>query len=269
MMFRGQKWTTDLILARMSGRRIKSLELYDTQADDDLLIALSEVGSLTSLDLSSAVMTDAGVRALVGKCGLRSLMFRDVPLVTDRSMADISACGTLRELYLEGTAVTDDGITLVNLLPDLWSLDISRTRVTDNGIRQIASKQISLIRFNDSAITGIGFSTWMTKAKMSFYTRRSLLNDDGFGTACKAFPWLWNIVVEDTNVTNSGLRALEGQSPTSIRVNRSKIDCEGLLWLIENTEIQGIEADPTQFSKANAERYRDYKGRYLRITVHE
>lgn len=269
MMFRGPKWTTDRILARINGRRIKSLELYDTQADDDLLLALAEVGSLTSLDVASAVITDSGVGALVGKCGLKSLMFREAPLVTDRSLKDISACTTLRELYLEGTAVTDDGIGLTSALPDLWSLDISRTQITDTGISRIASTHINLISFNDSALTGVGFSTWSVTDKMSFYTKQSSLNDEGFTVACKAFTFMWNVVIEYTEVTNSGLYALEGQSPTSIRVNGSKIDREGLVWLIENTEIQGIEADPTQFSEGDAERYRVYNGRYLRIRVYE
>lgn len=269
MMFRGQKWTTDRILARMNGRRIKSLELYDTQADDDLLIALAEVGSLTSLDVSSAVITDSGVRALVEKCGLKTLVFREAPLVTDSSLKDISACMTLRELYLEGTAVTDDAIGLINALPDLWSLDVSRTQITDTGISRIASTHINLISFNDSALTGIGFSTWSVTDKMSFYTKQSSLNDEGFAVACKAFTFMWNVVIEYTEVTSLGLTALEGQSPTSIRVNGSKIDREGLVWLIENTEIQGIEADSTQFSAADVERYRDYNGRCLRIVVCE
>jgi hypothetical protein len=80
---------------------------------------------------------------------------------------------------------------------------------------------------------------------------------------------MWNVVIEGTEVTNSGLRALEGQSPTMIRVNWSKIDREGIIWLIESTEIQSIEADPTQFSQADKERYRDYQGRYLHINVYE
>lgn len=265
MMFRGPKWTTDRILARMNGRRIKSLDLYDTQADDDLLKALAEVGSLTSLDMSSAVITDSGVRALVGKCGLKSLMFRDAPLVTDRSLEDISTCTTLRELYLEGTAVTDDGIGHIGALPELWSLIISRTQITDLGISRIASKHINLIGFDESAVTGVGFSTWSVNDKMSFYTKQSSLNDEGFTVACKVFTFMWNIVIEHTQVTNSGLYALEGQSPTSIRVNGSKIDREGLIWLIENTEIQGIEADPTQFSKADIERY---GRRHLEVIVY-
>lgn len=267
MMFRGSNWTTDRILARLNGRRIKSLDLYDTRADDELLLRLSETGSLTALDVSSQWITDAGVRAIVGKCGLQSLMFRDAPFVTDRSLADIAACTTLRELYLEGTEVTEEGIPLVASLPHLWSLNMSRTKVTDIGIRRLASDRIRLVMFNESAITGIGFSTWTVKEKMSFYTKKSLLNDEGFSAACRAFSYLWNITIEETNVTNSGLYSLEGQSPTHIRVNGSKIDREGLIWLIENTEIQGIEADTNQLSKADAERYRNYNGRYLHIIV--
>lgn len=268
MLFRGAKWTTSRILDRINGRRVKLLELHDTHADDDLLRALAEVGSLNSLDISSPLITDSGVGVLVRKCGLQSLLFRDAPLVTDRGLREIVSCLSLKTLSIEGTAVTDDGIGLVGKMPELCSLDISRTKITDGGLRRIASKRIDLISFNDVAVTGEGFSTWSVAEKMSLYTKQSSLNDEGFAVACRAFPYLWNLVMESTAVTNTGLRALEGQSPTMIRINGSRIDRFGVLWLIENTEAQSIEADPSQFSRTEAEKYKDYNGRYLRIDVY-
>lgn len=267
-MFRGAKWTTERIMARMAGRRIRSLELYDTAADDDLLRALAEVGSLTTLHVSSSLITDAGVGALARKCGLQSLLIRKAPLVTNKSLRDISVCLSLKELFLGGTSVTDEGIGLVRALPDLCSLDISQTQITDNGLRRIASNRIELISFDDVAVTGTGFSTWSFPEKMSFSTKRSSLNDEGFAVACQAFPVLWNLVMEFTDVTTSGLSALAGQAPTMIRINGSKIDRRGVLWLIKNTEVESIEVDPSQFSESDAARYKDYNGRYLSICVY-
>lgn len=268
MMFRGAKWTTDAILSKIGTRRIKSLTLYDTQADDNLLLSLASVGSLVTLDMSSEFISDTGVQAIVRQCRLQSLMFRDAPAVTDKSMSDISTCKTLKELYLDGTSITDDGIAFVSQLPGLWSLSISRTRVTDLGVRQVASDHIGLVNFDECNITGVGFSTWSVRDKMSFYTKGSSLNDEGFSVACKALKCMWNIIIEDTNVTNEGLLALKGQSTTQIRVNGSKINRDGVIWLIENTDIQGIETDSTQFSKTDAERFKNFNGRYLHILVH-
>jgi hypothetical protein len=188
MIFRGAKWTTDRILSRINGRRTRSLTLYDTRADDQLLITLAELGDLTSLEVSSAFITDDGVRALVGKCPLRSLFFRSAPLVTDRSLMHISKCISLHELYLEGTAVSDDGVGVISELPNLWSLNVSRTRITDIGIRRIASTRINLVSYDETAITGVGLSTWSVKEKMSFYTNRSMLNDEGYTVACNTNP---------------------------------------------------------------------------------
>lgn len=190
MLFRGAKWTTEKILDRLTTRRVRTLELYNTSAGDDLLLELAGTGSLTALDVSSAHITDVGVQVIVRQCKLKSLMFRDAVGVTDRSMVDISGCKTLRELYLEGTSVSDDGIGHIGRLPELWSLDISRTAVTDIGLERIASDRIRLISFNDSQITGRGFSSWSVPDKFSLYTRRSQLDDEGFAVACRSFPFV-------------------------------------------------------------------------------
>jgi len=266
MEIRGKKWTNETILQRLENPKIQSLDLDDTSADDSVLVSVAEHGCLTSLDLSSDYITDEGIRAVVGGCKLRSLIIRHAPLVTDACLDDIAACSTLRELYLEGTSVTDEGIPAIGRLPSLWSLDISRTVITDVGLKEIASKQIELISFNEVAVTGLGFSTWSTKEKMSFYTEGSHLNDAGFATACKAFPFMWNVVIENTNVTNEGLRALAGQSPAMLRINGSPIDREGVIWVIENVPIQSLEADPSQISPSEAE---NYERRHLEISVFE
>ena len=83
------------------------------------------------------------------------------------------------------------------------------------------------------------------------------------------FSKMWNVVIENTRVTDVGLQALAGQSPTLIRMKGSKITREGVIWAIENTNVQSVEVDPGQFSEQEAEVYRDYQGRYLRISVYQ
>lgn len=265
MLFRGEKWTTEKILNRLASRRVRTLELYNTSAGDDLLLELARTGSLTALDVSSAHITDVGVQAIVRQCKLKSLMFRDAVGVTDRSIVDISDCKTLRELYLEGTSVSDDGIGHIGRLPELWSLDISRTAVTDIGLERIASNRIHLISFNESKITGRGFSSWSVPDKFSLYTRRSQLDDEGFAVACRSFPLLWNLAIEEVPLTNKGLFSLAGQCPASMRINGSKIDRDGVLWIIENLPVQLLETDTQQFSAVEAKTYENYQGRYLKI----
>src|SRR5262245_45295367 len=98
MRFRGLKWTNARILERIGERRIHSIELYDTAADDQLLEVLSNRGSLHNIDLASSEITDAGIGSLARGCELGSLMIRRAPLVTDRALNDISQCSSLAEL---------------------------------------------------------------------------------------------------------------------------------------------------------------------------
>lgn len=267
MLIRGPRWTTPRILDRIGQRRIRSLDLYDTSADDDLLIALAKVGSLVSLDFSSNLVTDAGMIAILRNCKLRSLFIRNAPLLTDRMLEEIVECPTLCELYLEGTSITDNGVEPVGTLPDLWSLGIGRTAITDFGLARIASTRIGAISFDDCAVTGSGFSSWSVIGKMSLSACGSKLNDAGFGTVCAAFPFLWNAYVERTEVTNAGIRALKGQQLTALRIHGSKIDREGVIWIIQNLPpLQLLEVDPRQFSTDEA---LTHKRRHLRIAVYE
>jgi len=243
MEFRGKRQTTQRILKRLGDRAIRSLDLYDTVADDELLFELAERGKLESLDLSSDHFTDDGLQQVVRCCPLRSLMIRRAPLVTDRLLAGIDSCPTLRELYLEHTAVTDQAIGAVGQLPDLWSLSLSHSAITDAGLQSIASTSVNLVMFDECEITGTGCSTWSMADKMSIYTKNSPFNDAGLACASKVFPRLWSLLIPQTQVSDEGLRALAGQRPASMRIMGTRITRQGVLWLIDNVALESLEVD--------------------------
>jgi hypothetical protein len=267
MELRGKKWDNERALLRVKGKRPRSLELFDTEVDDTFLQEISSEKSLVSLHIASKAISDDGVIAIVKNCKLRSLMLSGVPKVSDTALDHISQCATLRELYLEGTSVTDRAIGLINRLPELWSLLIDNTKITDAGIHDVAAKTIKLVSFSNCAIQGDGFSSWRQADKMSFYTTGGPLNDAGFATACRSFTCMWNVIISNTKVSDNGIKALQGNPPTMLRINGTPITNAGVRWLIENLPIQGIDVDALQMSKEEASRYENYKGRYLQVNV--
>lgn len=266
MEFDGSNWTTEKIIEKIANRRIRSLVLADTSADDNLLIELAGRGDLTSLDITSDLITDAGVSAIAKHCQMESLMLHNAPGVTDKSMPFISTCATLRELYIANTRITDRGIGAVSELPELWSLVVSNTEISDAGIKAIASQSIDLISFEDCDVTGSGFESWSVNKKMSFYGEGSNLNDEGFSAACASLTFMWNVVISDTNIGDEGVMALAGRGPTMIRLRGSKVTYRGIEWLVNNTPVQSIEADSKQLSASQAKSL-ERQRRHLWISV--
>ncbi|MFO7903815.1 MAG: hypothetical protein R6U98_14220 [Pirellulaceae bacterium] len=255
MLIHGKRWDNERAFAKLRGKKIRSLELFDTSVDDIFLADVARAGSLTSLHVASELITDAGIIAVTANCKIKSLLLSGVPNVTDRALESLAQCKTIRELYLDGTAITDRGLALVRYLPDIWSLVIDNTAVTDSGIRELASRRINLISFANCDIEGIGFSTWEQPEKMSFYCDGSNLTETGFAVACASFTYMWNVIISNTHVGDAGIKSLAGQSPTMLRINGTPITRSGVEWIVENLPVEGLEIDERQMSSADAESF--------------
>ena len=267
MELRGKRWTNSLALEKVAGKRIRSLDLFDTSVDDDFLETVASSGALTSIHISSEKISDRGIICIAEQNPVKSFMLSGVPNVTDECMPTICDCKTIRELYLDGTSVTDNGVNSIGELPELWSLVIGNTSITDAGIERIASRTIDLISFENCSITGAGFSTWEQSEKMSFYCNGSHLNDDGFATACQSLSRMWNIDIANTSVGNTGIKSLDGQSPTMLRINNCNIDESGIRWIVDNIPIESLEIDPSQMTESQVAQLKT--PRKLDVMVHE
>ncbi len=103
MELQGKRWDNERALAKVRGKKIRSLDLFNSSVDDVFLAEVASTGSLKSLHVSSDVITDDGIIAVVENCSVSSLLLSGVPKVTDRSLESIAQCATIGELYLEGT----------------------------------------------------------------------------------------------------------------------------------------------------------------------
>ncbi len=265
MELRGKRWTNSLAIKKVAGKKIRSLELFNTCVDDEFLEVAARSGTLTSIHIASQTISDRGIVSIAERNPVESFMLTGVPNATNECMPAICDCKSIRELYLDGTSVSDDGVEPIGGLPELWSLAIDNTSITDDGIERIASRTIKLISFESCQITGTGFSTWNHSEKFSFYCNGSSLNDDGFAVSCRSFSRMWNIDIANTNVGNTGLKSLDGQSPTMLRINNCNIDKIGIGWIVKKLPIESLEIDASQMSESVEQLKTPRK---LRVMVH-
>jgi hypothetical protein len=163
-----------LVLPQGSGRKvaknvsrlsaIKELEAYDSQVDDEALIAISKCKTLESLDLSKSKVTLSLV--LVNELrSLTSLSLRECPLASDSlsnlgqlpELRSLTLCGyhvgprdaqwlsqraSLERLVIDGrNCIDDDCVQAISGLPALKVLHLANSKVTDRGLRALSRMQ--------------------------------------------------------------------------------------------------------------------------------
>lgn len=148
MELRGKRWTNTLVSEKIAGKRIRSLELFDTAVDDDFLETVAKSGTLQSIHISSQTISDRGIACIVEHNPLTSLMLSGVPKVTDECMDAICACKTIRELYLDGTSVSDDGVESIGELPE--------------GVTMLEGQSPTMLRINNCKIDKTGIK-WIVE----------------------------------------------------------------------------------------------------------
>jgi hypothetical protein len=110
-------------------------------ADDGSLANLKSitksitVSPIRTLNLDSSMLTDAGMKELVGFHDLVSLDL-DRTAVTDSGLQHVATFSQLRWLSLHGTQITDAGLEHLKDLSQLEMIGLSGTRVTEQGLKE-------------------------------------------------------------------------------------------------------------------------------------
>ena len=71
---------------------------------------------------------------------------------------------------------------------------------------------------------------------------------------------MWNVIISNTRVTDSGVKSLAGQAPTIPRIDGTKVTNAGVKWIIDNLPIDSLGVDSSQISEAEAQKYKDPDG---------
>jgi outer membrane protein assembly factor BamB len=127
----------------------------DSGATDELLICLSELGSLKEINLdASPRVSDAGVRALARLPRLRVLNVAGAD-ISDDAMAAIGEMANLQRLYIWRTRISDVGLTHLQSLTGLCVLNLCDTNTSDEGIRGLAAMtKLEILCVGNSAPSG-------------------------------------------------------------------------------------------------------------------
>ena len=125
---------TDLApLAPLAPNRLHALHATNAPITDDQLIHLTEMESLTVLDLSNTSVTDRGLIYLQNLPALEELRLWETR-VTDAGLAVLGRMRSLRILGLGGTQITDAGLPHLQGLEHLRILQLWGTAVEGHGL---------------------------------------------------------------------------------------------------------------------------------------
>ncbi len=244
---------------------LETLELQRSSLTDRGLLEISKMKSLTYLVIDADKVTSAGLNYLSDNPQLKKLSARDLN-TDDEGLKSICKISTLVSLQFDGNPrVTDIGYSH---LPELKHLEIFTTReihVTDKLIDTLLQMQsLARIYFDSTDITDRQLKL-LSKSKtikaihlernekLSAVGLKYILTIPGIGaidlrgnkwvtdSTLKSFEVLhhkFNLSVEDTQVTDAGMRILANTSISSVDIVHTPVTGAGLL---ELTKAKGLE----------------------------
>ncbi|MBA4191537.1 MAG: hypothetical protein C0467_26455 [Planctomycetaceae bacterium] len=128
---------------------------------DEDLKRLEATPTLVSLELSSASVTDAGIRSvLASKRTIVLLYFGGSANLTDESLRAARECPNLESFHLGGSKVTDAGLKHVAGLTRLHTVGLTGTAVTDAGLKSLAElPALRHLYLDDTSVSDVGVAT--------------------------------------------------------------------------------------------------------------
>ena len=133
--------------------------------DDTSLYYLSQLPSLTDLELSGTQVAGPGLRHFANRSNLRRLYLAET-LITDDALKYLQSLPALERLDLRGTRVTNSGLDHLRRLPALRYLVLSDTKIDDRGLVQLQQmKQLQQLYISQTGITVEGYQRLRTTLK--------------------------------------------------------------------------------------------------------
>lgn len=126
--------------------RVQALAQLDGWAGEMKALQIEEgrkefqkrIDSVTSLDLSGSVITDAGLALLKEFPNLRSINLQNAKISAD-GVANLAKVPSLKSLNLSGVEMTDRGFEHLGSMLKLEKLSLSSTGMTDQHMEQLRS----------------------------------------------------------------------------------------------------------------------------------
>jgi uncharacterized protein with FMN-binding domain len=120
-----------------------------TGLNDEALVYVGKIRTLTDIDLGDAQISYAGVRNLSGLTDLTRLNLGFTANVTDAAMPEIAKFSKLELLVLSGTKVTDAGLDCLKQLPNLTELRLGATGISDGAVASLSTlKTLKILKLS-------------------------------------------------------------------------------------------------------------------------
>lgn len=251
--FRGKRFTDASLLGLANIETIRRIALYDTAVTDDGLVAFAaRAKRLAGLHMSSTMLTDRGLSAILGECPITNLQIHNADGVTDKVAPLIARHAEIFELYLNATSIGDDTAKTIEEMPNVWSFCADGTRVSDAGLASLGRMpKLSLINLNSTKVRGYGLQHLSGLDGLSIYLDDCRVCDDGAAESLPLMERMRVLSLSKTDITDDGLgsvgacRRLEDLRLSDTGVTDLTLDILAEVPTLETLYIQrtGVTAD--------------------------
>jgi serine/threonine protein kinase len=120
---------------------LRSLDLSESNIDDNGLTALAQLPALTTLELEDTAVGDAGVQAVIAKSPMLEVLRIGGTQCTTVVLPAIAKLKDLTDLSLRGLPLADADVATLRPNVHLRTLDLSQTSIGDDGIPNLINLQ--------------------------------------------------------------------------------------------------------------------------------
>lgn len=208
--YRGKRFTDASLLGLAKIETIRQIALYDTAVTDDGLVAFAaRAKRLVGLHVSSTMLSDRGLSAVLSACPIANLQIHDAHGVTDEIAPLVAQHTEITELYLNGTSIGDDSTKAIEGMPNLWSFCANGTRITDAGLVQLGRMpKLRLISLSSTKVRGHGLQHLSGLDGLNIYLEDSRVCDDGVAASLPLMAQMRLLSLSKTDVTDRGLESI-------------------------------------------------------------
>ncbi len=246
--YRGKRFTDASLLGLAQIETIRRIALYDTVVTDDGLVSFAlKARKLTSFHMSSTLLTDRGLGAILANCPIDSLQTHDAAGVTDACAAAISEHGDITELYLNDTSITDRTPERICGMPNIWSFCADGSRITDSGLEPLGKMpQRSLLSLNRTRVNGRGMHSLAALEGLHLYLEDCRIGDASIADSLPRMTNLKLLSLSRTDVTDAAFESVtECRQLEDIRLSDTGVSDRTLDLLADLPQMQTLYIERT------------------------
>ena len=207
--------------------------------EDDTLVTLESLRSLTHVNFWGAPVTDQGMQRLARLTWLKGVALSDTP-VTDNGLKSITAISGLTHLSVLGSTqttaagmshlaelrnlewldwhrtATDDGLAHLENLKEIWHLDLGNSPINGSGLRHLKDhSKLRILFLGGASVDDANVHHWPDLPALEELTLHYSMIGDGAAKQLKRFKKLRVLGLEATRITNAGVADLAELSELS------------------------------------------------------